>query len=203
MEQKNIEAKGFNTPKTKVGQTKMNLLIEAAEELFTTKGFYQTSISDICKQAKTAVGTFYIYFSTKSDIYRYMMDRYEHEIKQRLSDAIKDCKTREEKEREGIRCFIKYAVRNPNMYNIIWGSLSVDKNLFINYYVSFARSYSASLVNDGDHLTAPDPSAVAYMLMGISNFLGLRAIFEEMSDERIDEMVDESLTHMLTNGILK
>ena len=203
MEQKIIEAKGFNTPKTKVGQTKMNLLIEAAEELFTTKGFYQTSISDICKQAKTAVGTFYIYFNTKSDIYRYMMDRYEHEIKQRLSDAIKDCKTRKEKEREGIRCFIKYAVKNPNMYNIIWGSLSVDKNLFINYYVSFARSYSASLVHDGDQLTAPDPAAVAYMLMGISNFLGLRAIFEEMSDERIDAMVDESLTHMLTSGILK
>ena len=97
----------------------MNKLITAAEELFTTKGFYQTSIADICKSAGTAVGTFYIYFETKTDIYRYMMDSYSKEIKTRLHDAIKNCKTRYEKEREGIKCFIKYALKNPTIYNII------------------------------------------------------------------------------------
>lgn len=203
MDQKNVELKGVNRPKTKVGLTKMNKLIEAAEELFTTKGFYQTSISDICKSAKTAVGTFYIYFETKTDIYRIMMEKYEKEIKRHLADAIKGCKTRKEKEREGIRCFIKYAIRTPNMYNIIWGSLSVDRQLFINYYVSFAKSYTRALVNDGDELSSPDPTSIAYMLMGISNFLGLRAIFENMSDEEIDKMIDESLIKTLTEGILK
>ncbi len=202
MDQKNAELKGVNRPKTKVGLTKMNKLIEAAEELFTTKGFYQTSISDICKNAKTAVGTFYIYFDTKTDIYRIMMEKYEREIKHRLADAIKNCKTRQEKEREGIRCFIKYAVTTPNVYNIIWGSLSIDRQLFIDYYVSFAKSYTKALVNDGNDLSAPDPTSVAYMLMGISNFLGLRAIFEKMSDEDIDRMVDESLISALTDGVL-
>lgn len=203
MESVKDEAKGFNAPKTKVGLTKMNKLIEAAEELFTTKGFSQTSISDICKSAKTAVGTFYIYFNTKSDIYRYMMTMYEKEIKHRLAEAIKDCKTRAETEREGIRCFLKYAVDNPNMYNIIWGSLSVDRQLFIDYYVSFAEGYTHALINHSNELNAPDPKSVAYMLMGISNFLGLRAIFEGMSDEEIDKMVDDSLLPALHGGILK
>ena len=79
------DIKGVNRPKTQLGLNKMMKLIEAAEELFTTKGFYQTSISDICKSADTAVGTFYIYFQTKTDIYGYMKQEYANEIKTRLS----------------------------------------------------------------------------------------------------------------------
>ena len=56
---------GVNKPKTKLGQIKMDKLITTAEHLFTQKGFYNTSIADICKEAQTAVGTFYIYFDTK------------------------------------------------------------------------------------------------------------------------------------------
>ena len=78
-----------------------------------------------------------------------------------------------------------------------------EKEMFEDYYVSFAKSYTRALVNDGDELSSPDPTSIAYMLMGISNFLGLRAIFENMSDEEIDKMVDESLIKTLTEGILK
>ena len=195
------EIKGVNRPKTRVGITKMNKLIEVAEELFTTKGFYQTSISDICKAAGTAVGTFYIYFGTKTDIYHFMMDSYEREIKSRLADAIRDCQTRYEKEREGIKCFIRYAVEKPNVYNIIWGSLSVDRQLFINYYVSFAKSYTKALTKDGDGIRTNDPTAIAYLLMGVSNFIGLRAIFEGMTDAEIDNMIDTSIMPALSKGI--
>lgn len=195
--------KGFNRPKTKVGITKMNKLIEVAEKLFTSKGFYQTSISDICKAAGTAVGTFYIYFDSKTDIYYYMMVSYEKEIKHRLADAIKDLNTRYEKEREGIKCFIKYAVENPNVYNIIWGSLSVDRQLFINYYESFAKSYAKAIAQHSDEITVSDTTTIAYMLMGISNFLGLRAMFEEMTEDQINKLVDETLMHALSSGIFK
>ena len=203
MTKKTETLKGVNQPKTKVGQSKMNKLIDAAEELFTTKGFYQTSISDICKKAGTAVGTFYIYFETKTDMYRYMMEKYEKEIKQCLAESIENAKTRCEKEREGIKCFIKYAVANPNVYNIIWGSLSVDRSLFINYYESFAKSYSKALKHSGSEINCDDPTTVAYVLMGISNFLGLRAMFEKMSDEDIDKLVDENLMPTLTSGVFK
>ncbi len=197
------DIKGVNRPKTQLGLNKMMKLIEAAEELFTTKGFYQTSISDICKSAGTAVGTFYIYFQTKTDIYSYMMQSYANEIKTRLSEAIKDCPTRYEKEREGIKCFVKYAVERPNVYNIIWGSLSVDKKLFTDYYESFARSYTYSLTHDEGEINAEDATTIAYMLMGVSNFLGLRAMFESMSDAEIDKIVDETLMPALKSGIFK
>ena len=197
------DIKGVNRPKTQLGLNKMMKLIEAAEELFTTRGFYQTSISDICKSAGTAVGTFYIYFQTKTDIYGYMMQEYANEIKTRLSEAIKDCPTRYEKEREGIKCFVKYAVERPNVYNVIWGSLSVDKKMFTDYYESFARSYTYSLTHDKGEINTEDATTIAYMLMGVSNFLGLRAMFENMSDHEIDKLVDETLMPALKSGIFK
>jgi AcrR family transcriptional regulator len=201
MSNKILEVKGINLPKTELGRTKMEKLLASSEELFATHGFYGTSISDICKRAGTAVGTFYIYFDTKTDVYRYLMESYKKEIKERLAESIKDCKSRFDKEREGIKCFIKYAVSEPNMYNIIWGSLSIDKQMFVDYYVSLAKSYSRGLDSDGD-LSFADSECVAYMLMGISNFLGLKAMFAGMSDREIDEMIDNTVMPALTGGIL-
>ena len=199
----NYNAKGINLPKTKLGLAKMNKLLDAAEELFTNNGFHGTSISDICKRAGTAVGTFYIYFETKTDVYRFLMWKYQRQIKALLAESIKGCSTRFEMEREGIKCFVKFAIKTPNVYNIIWGSLSIDQKLFVDYYSSFAESYTHALQKSSDEMEKLDPKTVAYMLMGISNFIGLRAIFEQMNDEDIDRIIDENVMPALNSGIFK
>ena len=199
----NYIAKGINLPKTKLGLAKMNKLLDAAEELFTTQGFHGTSISDICKTAGTAVGTFYIYFETKTDVYRYLMWKYQTKIKSLLAESIRDCSTRLEMEREGIKCFVKFALATPNVYNVIWGSLSIDQRLFNDYYMSFAESYIKALSRTPEEINSEDLASVAYMLMGISNFIGLQAIFEGMTDDDIDRIIDGSIIPALSNGIFK
>ncbi|MCR5742695.1 MAG: TetR/AcrR family transcriptional regulator [Lachnospiraceae bacterium] len=47
---------------------KRNNLFSTAFELFTTKGFSQTSIADIVERAEVAKGTFYLYFKDKYDL---------------------------------------------------------------------------------------------------------------------------------------
>lgn len=49
-------------------QKKKKALLEAAYDLFTSKGIHDTTISDIVKQAGMAKGTFYLYFSDKYEI---------------------------------------------------------------------------------------------------------------------------------------
>lgn len=49
-------------------QQKKNSLLSTAFDLFTTKGFAKTSISDIVEQAGVAKGTFYLYFKDKYDL---------------------------------------------------------------------------------------------------------------------------------------
>lgn len=51
-------------------------LIEIAEQLFITKGYEQTAVSDIVKEAHVAQGTFYYYFKTKEEILDLITDRY-------------------------------------------------------------------------------------------------------------------------------
>lgn len=198
-----INVKGVNIPKTKLGWRKMNELVATAEDLFNTASFFETSVSDICKQAHTAVGTFYIYFDSKTDLYRYLVERYKREIKTELASAIKDQQTRYEQERAGIKCFIKYAVKNPQVYKIIWGSLAVEEQMFVDYYESFARSYAKALSNANDELKLEDVKSLAYSLMGITNFMGLRAIFENSTDEEIDSYIDNTVMPLIHTGMFK
>lgn len=197
------QVQGVHTPKTKAGFSKMLSLLEAADKLFNETGYFDVSVSDICTEAHTAVGTFYIYFDSKTDLYRYLMEIYKRQIKNHLAKAIEGCNTRAQREREGIKCFIRYAVKNPNVYNIIWGSLAVEKQMFEDYYVSFAESYARALRTDKQELSTADVTSLAYMLMGITNFLGLRAIFEDMSDDQINAIIDQSIMPILESGMFR
>ena len=100
-----FDVKGINLPKTKLGQTKMEKLLASSEELFAKNGFYGTSISDICKHAGTAVGTFYIYFETKTDVYKYLMERYKNDITELLHHNISLNN-------------VKYNIQNYNQMNL-------------------------------------------------------------------------------------
>jgi len=197
------QVQGVHTPKTKAGFSKMLSLLEAADKLFNETGYFDVSVSDICKEAHTAVGTFYIYFDSKTDLYRYLMEIYKRQIKAHLAEAIEGCDTRALREQEGIKCFIRYAVKNPNVYNIIWGSLAVERQMFEDYYVSFAESYARALRTDKQELSTADVTSLAYMLMGITNFLGLRAIFEDMSDDQINAIIDQSIMPILESGMFR
>nr|WP_205516379.1 TetR/AcrR family transcriptional regulator [Paenibacillus sp. SYP-B3998] len=44
-------------------------MLNAALEIFTEKGYYETKVSDIVKKAGVAQGTFYLYFQTKESIF--------------------------------------------------------------------------------------------------------------------------------------
>lgn len=49
-------------------QAKRNSIFHSSFDLFRTKGFFQTSISDIVAKAGVAKGTFYLYFKDKYDL---------------------------------------------------------------------------------------------------------------------------------------
>ncbi len=57
-------------------EERKNELLDAAEELFLTRGFEQTAVSDIVKKVGVAQGLFYYYFKSKDEIYNAVMERY-------------------------------------------------------------------------------------------------------------------------------
>ncbi len=48
-------------------------ILDAALELFVTKGYSHTSMQEIAKRAEFAVGTLYKFFPTKKDLYKELM----------------------------------------------------------------------------------------------------------------------------------
>lgn len=61
---------------TKDPEQRRNEILDAAEELFMTKGFEQTAVSDIVKKVGVAQGLFYYYFKSKEEVLNAIMERY-------------------------------------------------------------------------------------------------------------------------------
>lgn len=62
-------------------------------------------------------------------------------IRKHLYQATQNCKSRQETERVGMQVWLEFIVKNRYMYHIIWESLYMDKQLFVDYCTSFARPY--------------------------------------------------------------
>ena len=81
------------------------------------------------------------------------------------------------------------------MYSIIWESLYIDRQLFIDYYQDFANHYIYYIekAKDEGDMRKLDSETVAYVLMGIANFVGLRyTMFEKR--ENFDDIADDVAT---------
>lgn len=192
-----------NKPKTKRGKATLERIILAAEQVFYEKGYHGASINDIAGAAEIGAGTFYIYFDSKYNLYKYMLLQVSHNIRKHLSKATKDCQTRREIERVGMRSWLQFVRENRYMYHIIWESLYVDKQLFVDYYVNFCAAYMRGLdaAKDKEQVRNIDSEVLAYTLMGATNFLGLNwGLFRADEDDDLDKVTDEFMK-ILDNGV--
>lgn len=188
----------INQPKTERGEKTLQSIIEAAEQVFREKGYNGSTVKDISDQAGVSVGTIYIYFTDKKSIYDYLLLTYSHYIRSEIAKRTAKLKTRREIEREGILVFLEIVRDKRHIYNIIWESLYIDPQKFVDYYMNFAKHYARGIkkaMEDGDMKKDLDPEVVAWMLMGVSNFLGLRYVmFKE--DKDLAEIADLALEIM-------
>ena len=180
-------------PQTPKGMETLNNLLSAAAQLIYEKGYYGANIADITKLAGVATGTFYVYFSSKLSLYRYLLLQFGHQIRKELSQKTAGCQTRREVEREGLKAWLEYVRSHPYVYNIIWESLYVDRSLFEEYYETFSRAYASALkqAQDDGEVRQIDLNVLSYTLMGISNFIGLKYCLMGDNSEDLDRVVDE------------
>lgn len=194
----------LNKPRTQRGLNTLNKILSAAAQVFYENGYSGTNISDIAKLAGVATGTFYIYFDSKYSLYKYLLLQCSHQIRKHLSICTKDCKSRREAERVGLRCWLEYIRENPYVYNIIWESLYVDRSLFEEYYRTFSRAYirSISAAREKGEVRHIDDTVLTYVLMGATTFLGLKwGIFAE-GEPDLDFVADEFM-QILEHGIFE
>jgi len=201
-----VDKADFRLPRTKVGQKTFDKIIRTGRKLFANNGFQATSVNDIIAKSKVAAGTFYIYFDNKLALYLYLLEQYKTSIRKASANAIVGLTTRREIEREGLKAFIQYVRRDPLAYKVVWESLFVDFKIFRDYYESFAASYVYHLkkfADNGEIRGDVDLETVAYVLMGVSNFVGLQILFRNEAEEaEVDRVVDEAMK-LLDTGLFQ
>lgn len=109
-----------------------------------------------------------------------------------IAKDVKGVHSRKEAERIGLKSFLTFIKEHPHVYNIIWESLYIDKKLFIEYYTEFAQVYIEHIqrAQAEGQMRDHDPEVVAYLLMGVSNFIGLNWIMFKETTE-FDDVVDK------------
>ena len=78
-------------PRTKPAEVRLDELMSAAERLFLDKGVESTTINEIVEAAQVAKGTFYHYFSSKSEMLEALGKRYTEQFLARLETAVDAC----------------------------------------------------------------------------------------------------------------
>ncbi|MBM7112257.1 TetR/AcrR family transcriptional regulator [Archangium primigenium] len=181
-------------PLTPRGQRTRGKLLRAAETLFGEKGYEHASIADITREAQVALGTFYVYFPDKQSIFVEVVDDLGARLRRLIAEAVAECEDRMAVEREGLRAFFRFASQQRHLYRIVRQAEFVDEACYRRYYDRFARGYVTGLKKamDAGEVHRLDPETIAYCLMGLGDFLGMRWVLWE-GDAGLEQVVDTAM----------
>jgi len=181
-------------PKGARGQRTRQRLLDAAEAAFGHRGYFGTSIVDITRRAQVAQGTFYIYFPSKRAVFTELVRQRSRELRHAIQAAVAGLSDRPAIEREGFRAFFRFIGRHRAMYRIVRQAEFVDPRLFRWYYRHFADGYIPGLreAQGRGEIRALDPEVLAFCLMGIGDFVGMRWVLWE-KDGPGEQVVDDMM----------
>ncbi len=188
-------------PKTKRGIERRAKILAAAEQVIGEKGFAAASIVDITRAAETALGTFYIYFSSKEELFRELVEDMGRATRTQTTERIVDAPNRLEAERAGLEAYLRVVRDRPLQYRIVEEARFVDPEAYRTYYTEFGKAYADQLehaVQKGE-ISQGDAEVRAWALMGIAKALGERYVLWD-DDVDIDRVVAEA-HELICNGL--
>lgn len=176
-------------PKTERGRRTLRRLLDAAAEEFGMRGYYETAISHITQRAGVGLGTFYVYFKSKEEVFRALVADMGAMTRHAISERVKDAKDRLEAERLGVEAYIEHVRAHKGLYRVVMEAQFVAPEAYRDYYKVFSAAYRQQLASAGargEIRPGAQPGADevrVWALMGASTFLGLRyGVWDDAQD---------------------
>lgn len=188
-------------PATSRGRATLARLLAAAEAEFGQKGYHAASVAGITNEAGVGQGTWYLYFKSKEDAFRHLVQDIGAGVRRAMAQAVAATSDQMDAERRGLEAFVRYVHEHPHLYRIVQESQFVDEALFRGYYRGIAEGYAAALnaAAARGELLPGDGETRAWAIMGIGHFLGLRyAVWE---GRRAPEAVVDEIMRLLEHGM--
>lgn len=188
-------------PKTRRGQKTREKLLQAAEIEFGERGFHDAAISGITQRAGVALGTFYVYFDSKEEVFRALVTYMSQLTRKWISERIAESPDRLTAERRGVRAFLEFVRDHRNLYRIVAEAQFVAEDAFRDYYDSFEQSYRQNLKTaiDKGEIREGDCEVWSWALIGMTVFLGMR--FALWDDEHSIEEAANAAADLVSSGM--
>lgn len=170
-------------------------LFRAAESVFAERGYERSSIADIAGRAEVALGTFYVYFPDKKAVFIELVDELGKRLRENQRRAVAGLTSRIDIERAGLRSFFEFVAQHPGLYRVVREAEFTDPPTYRRYYEGIIRGYTAGLKRaiDSGELRQLDAECLAYCLMGLADFLGMRWLIWEHTDN-VDFLIDQAMS---------
>jgi len=151
-------------------------LLEAAESCFAELGYHDASVVKITEAAGVAQGTFYLYFSSKKDVFDELVRDLNSRVRHAMKEASSQGKTRLEAELLGFAAYFRFTSEHNALYRIIRQAEFVSPEMLRYHYERLSEGYVEALreaVERGE-VGEIDPEVTAWALMGMGELLGMR-----------------------------
>lgn len=165
-----------STPSTARGQQSRQRILDAAEKVFGEKGYFAASIADITREAGIALGSFYVYFQSKHDVFVEVLGSLAQLIRRVTRAALERGADRLEEEQLGFRAFFSLISTHPQLYRIVRQAEVVAPDALRAYYGAIVSPYARRLraaMRRGE-IRRMEPEVLVYCLLGVGDLVGMR-----------------------------
>ena len=175
------------------GERTRQKLLESAERIFAELGYHDASIVKITEAAGVGQGTFYLYFSSKREVFDEVVLDLNARVRHAMTDAAATGATRAEQELLGFAAFFRFTAEHPALYRIIRQAEFVSPETLQAHYDRLLRPYAAGLEQAmaAGEAAPGDPEVLAWSLMGIGELVGMRWILWNGEREMPESVFDE------------
>ena len=146
-------------------------LILSGRQLISEYGFYKVNIFEITRNAGFSVGTFYIHFESKEELFSEIIKYLGKQLRYFISSNLDKKLGRLEQELQGWAIFLNYFRTHKQNYELVREAEFVVRNTAEEYYDRIEKGYSF------DKTITEDSALMKNFLMGISHFLGIEVLF--------------------------
>ena len=187
----------------KHGNKKIGNIAKICAELFSNKGFAETSMDDIASAAKLSKGGLYHYFSSKTELRNFVLDNFMDVVLTGLHDELKDVDNGLEKVRRLIFHHVELYPKRIAEAKTLFHEVQNLPPKYFKKIVSKEREYhriTANVLSDyfGSTLDKHQITAITFILLGMCN--SIYAWYNPKSTIS-PEQLSQTIFNMLTDGI--
>lgn len=184
------------SPKTKQ-------LLEAATDVFHEHGFHRAKVSDITEAAGVAQGTFYLYFSSKDEIFLEVLQRFASDLQEAVLDfSWADMQSVDEATKESQRLLVSIFTvcadqrKAGALFFGVAPAVSEEARALRERFLSEAEEITVGYLTDGmkvGHVRPVDLEIVSRAIVGYIVHTLTRTIIGDGRNDRFDELAAELL----------